>query len=153
MNRLGRVFKRIGASSAAVAFSQALGSVFGYFKYNKARCLISLVGSILAFAATCSALSFYFSRAEGIVYDTAITDKNVILLQTENVNIIVMDVVKQTVFMSVIVTALKQRKMQKLLVIHLNVVENKFFNVVLKIRYCYASHNDTFFHYEHDDFI
>ncbi len=87
MNRLGRVFKRIGASSAAVAFSQALGSVFGYFKYNKARCLISLVGSILAFAATCSALSFYFSRAEGIVYDTAITDKNVILLQTENVKL------------------------------------------------------------------
>lgn len=30
---------------------------------------------------------------------------------------------------------------------------NKFFNVILKIRYCYASHNDTFFHYEHDDFI
>ena len=53
----------------------------------------------------------------------------------------------------VFVTALKQREMQKLLVIHLNVVENKFSNVVLKIRYCYASHNDTFFHYEHDDFI
>lgn len=87
MNRLGRVFKRIGASSAAVAFSQALGSAFGYFKYNKARSLISLVGLILAFAATCSALSFYFSRAEGIVYDTAIADKNVILLQTENVRL------------------------------------------------------------------
>lgn len=87
MNRLGRVFKRIGASSAAVAFSQALGSAFGYFKYNKARSLISLVGLILAFAATCSALSFYFSRAQEIVYDTAIADKNVILLQTENVRL------------------------------------------------------------------